>query len=68
MSVQLEGDYLSIIIQVKSSDYEKFRITFAKLVNLNALGLIEMESNLLLLGCVLKTNEDLPMVIYFDKK
>lgn len=68
MSVQLEGDYSPIIIRAKFSDYEEFGITFDKLLNLNALGLIEMSLDPLSSGYVLKTDKDLSRVIYFERE
>lgn len=68
MSVQLEGDYSPMIIRAKFSDYEEFEITFDKLLNLNALGLIETSLDPLSSGYVLKTDKDLPKVICFDRE
>lgn len=68
LSVQLEGDYSPVIIRKRFSDYKQFGINFDKLVNLGALGLIEMSLDLLSSEYVLKSEKDLTKVIYHDKE
>lgn len=68
MSVQLERDYSPVIIRTKFSAYEEFGITFDKLVNLSALGLIEMSLEPLSSGYALESKKDWSKVIYFDKE
>lgn len=68
MSVQLEGEYAPVIIRRKFSDYKQFGITYDKLVNLSALGLIEMGLDPMFPGYALETEKDSSKVTYFNKK
>lgn len=68
MSVQLEEEYAPVIIQKRFSDYKQFGITYDKLVNLSALGLIDMSFESLFSGYILRTDKDSQKVIYFDKE
>ncbi len=68
LSVQLEGDYSPVIIWKRFSAYKQFGINFDKLVNLGALGLIEMSLDPLSSEYALKYEKDPTKVIYYGKE
>lgn len=68
LSVKLEGGYSPVIIRKRFSDYKQFGINFDKLVNLGALGLIEMSLDPLSSEYALKYEKDPAKVIYYGKE
>lgn len=62
------GGHSPIIIRTKFSSYEELGITFDKLLNLNALGLIEISLDLLSSEYALKSEKDSAKVIYYGKE
>lgn len=68
-AVKFEGDYAPIIIGSKLDEYKSLiGINLDKLLNLNALGLIEMSLEPLSSGYALEAEKIPAKVIYFDKE
>lgn len=68
LSVQFDGTYTPIIIRNKIIEYGQFGITFDCLVNLRALGLIEMDFGPTFPGYVLTTDDQSAKVLYHGKE
>lgn len=66
LSVEMDGDCAPVIEYERSSEYEKWGITFEKIVNLTALGLIESELTALSGGYVMKFDNPNIKIKYFD--
>lgn len=66
ITVQIEDSYSPVIIRNRFKEYEEFNIVFDDLVNLKALGLIEMDLNVLANGYAI-TSLMKPLIIsYFS--
>lgn len=69
IAVQIEGDCTPIIIASKFNEYKLLvGIDLDKFLNLNALGLIEMDLGTLSFGYGIKPEKVPVKIIYFDKE
>lgn len=67
MSIKLEKDYAPVVIASRFDEYKQFGLTFDGLVNLKALGLIEMDFGPLTDSAYLLAGENVSSkVVYFD--
>ena len=68
ISVKLEGDFSPVVIESRIEEYNKLGITFDGLINLKALGLIEMDLGSLSSGYTVVPDGIPAKLIYFDKE
>ncbi len=68
ISVSVEDRIAPVVLQSKLKDYEKLGITFESLVNLNAIGLIEMDFGPLAVGYALAAEGEVAKVKYYDRE
>ena len=68
MTVSVEEDSAPVIIASRWSEYGKFGITFDRIVNLKALGLIEMNIDEFFPGYALEASTTPSKVLYFSKE
>ena len=68
MTVSVEEDSAPVIIASKWSEYGKFGITFDRIVNLKALGLIEANLDDISAGYALEASTTPSKVLYFTKE
>lgn len=67
LSIELEGDHAPIIIASRLNEYKEFGLNLDRLIDLKALGLIEMDLDLLEASFyMLEAENDSPKVVYHD--
>lgn len=67
ISIKLEESHAPVVIASRFDEYKQFGLNFDRLVNLKALGLIEMDFGPLMASAYLLEGENVsPKVIYYD--